>query len=374
MEANPRETLIQRALTRLPHPGITFPRRDIFSNVTFHLRSSHPVYPYVEFIVWSQGGVMIARRELAGICLVDPEDEDIPANSVSLDFLKDCLEIRQWVDAEEYFLNRPEPVFTQFPVRDGVGQGVVGRPVAMRWEEFEVRELVTLFDMFPYDWGRIRRASTALQRFSTIDLVQQWGSISQVNRMRILGTLSVMEIPVERAGDATREVVSDPSQTVHELEPVSDAEPPELLLVENPVTETDNMPSPVEANEDALAGDIIEASVIHQDGTTEEEDSQSPVQLTGSLVDSPLRSRSPRNRRQRQRRRLWTDSEEEALVVAYPKFQNSVDKFEKIRSKTAKLNHFTKAQIQNKYRDLLGDKNKKKTTGTEHEPSRSSRE
>ena len=84
----------------------------IFSGTMFYFPSSHSLYEKVRFIVHMHGGEMVGLRELAHLSLVDPTSSRIPPGSVSIGFLKACVELGFYCDPEDFMLERMRLVFS----------------------------------------------------------------------------------------------------------------------------------------------------------------------------------------------------------------------------------------------------------------------
>ena len=88
----------------------------------FYFPSSHSLYEKVRFIVHMHGGEMVALRELAHLSLVDPTSSRIPPGSVSIGFLKACVELGFYCDPEDFMLERVRPLprpLSSSPAEDG---------------------------------------------------------------------------------------------------------------------------------------------------------------------------------------------------------------------------------------------------------------
>ena len=313
------------AVSRLPAVSSCLPRTDLLAGTSFHFRASHPIHPLVCFVVWSQGGRMVALPAFADIRLVDPEDEHIPEGSLSLEFLKECVSVRNFLDPESFAMSRSREPLQAHPLREATS--LRGRPVRVHWERSWIDTLVRGFRRFPYDWERIRRESTDLARFSGLELMQQWSLLSEENRLALGRDFIFIHEDSVDEGDVTppnRDLADEELNGSNEADRLQE----QLARPTSPMIHV----RPIDVE--------VEAASVNREGLT-------PISV---------RIRSPRvggRGANVQRQRLWTESQTVALGEAVERYGT---RWETIRNEYQELRIFSGQQLRSRHRATFGSR------------------
>lgn len=115
---------------------------EIFAGATFQLRASHPLYPFLAFVVCNHRERMVGVPSLANVRLADRSDEMILEGPVCLSFLQGCVAVEHLADTDGFLLSRQRPAVTYHDF-DMSRQRGFERPTLPQRSEPELASLVT---------------------------------------------------------------------------------------------------------------------------------------------------------------------------------------------------------------------------------------